>query len=263
MEAMPGRVEWEGVSYDFERFAGQGAEGVVAIYERGDRRLALKRQNNETEATPATGACAVRLPLAIRRQGDSVFSLLPYAEESLEDWLRRTTARDVIDVYRIVLQLVEVARCLTEVDVAHYDLKPSNLLFLEGRLVVGDLGGLAVSGSTTVVTTPELLPSGAQEPLAAAAALLGEVILRLLLTEDAFRRVLARARGEDFGADALRQELPLGLFPGLSASHPAVLDLAALGICLMGARDLAISLAELRELRFRNIEDFNDSRSAP
>ena len=135
----------------------------------------------------------LRRPLSFKYERPCFYSVYPYVQSNLAQWLGEHPKRDAGLIKDFFLQILSILRSLRTRNYYYTDIKPTNFLVghdsagCNPRILIGDLGGLVVRGSARISTSPGRLPEDIKGQLSwssmdvALSVLLGELLLQMLL----------------------------------------------------------------------------------
>jgi len=220
----------------------------------------------KTTRGPTTGAELLRPPLATSFRQGCAYAIYEYVPDNLSEWLRRKKRRTPDEVTSLFIQLLGILLCLKSKGFYYNDVKPSNLLVSDTgaglRIEIGDLGGVDRIGDANITITKARVPPSIVADLGwdridvLASFLLGELTLQLLLRAptagerhpmDKFLACL-QAQSAEACTERLCSELRENLADGLSLEDPAVHDLAAIALNLLGYKGLYVPFDRVPEL---------------
>ena len=243
------------------------AEALAAV--EASNALSLAQSGSCSSTTthgPKAGSELLRPPLATSFREGCAYGIYEYIPDNLSEWLRRKKRRTSEEVTSLFLQLLGILLCLKSKGFYYNDVKPSNLLVSDTaaglRIEIGDLGGIDRVGDANITLTKSRVPPSMLTDLGwdridvLASFLLGELTLQLLLRAptpgerhpmDRFLACL-QAQSTEACTEHLAAELRENLADGLSLEDPAVHDLAAIALNLLGYKGLYVPFDRVSEL---------------
>ena len=210
----------------------------------------------------------LRRPLSYKYEAPCFYSVYPYVESNLAQWLNRHPKRDPKQVRDFFLQILTVLRCLRTRKYYYSDIKPTNFLVVynsEGipHVEIGDLGGLVAYGDKTITISPGQLPDDVRSQLSwptldtALSVLLGALLLQMLIKSvapsDAVPPLIdffacLRGQATEICKSELLTAAKTDLAAGISTDDPLSLDLISVALLLIGVGGLRLQWQDVPSL---------------
>ena len=285
-----------------EKIIGHGGTSVVCTYraEDGDRIVlkvgycgksnALDLGTTESETAisiaesslssqeagfPLCSSCSynarelLRAPISYQYVAPCFYSIFPYREDNLAQWLLKNPSREAHQIKEMFLQIITILKSLRARDFYYCDIKPSNFFVRishdnQTKLEIGDLGGLVKFGDPHITISPSQLPAHMLTSLSwknideTISLLLGELLLQMLIASSDSRDDIKplnnligclQNKNKETCETLLLSEIKSHLAPGIDINRSLDLDLISLSFMLTGFRNYYLSWLDIQTLQ--------------